>query len=74
MPSSNAPAPGLTGLVYAAGTPEAEDVSVMRANFKGKPGALIDYWQGGGGGWGNPLERDVDRERERPGGCGLRGA
>lgn len=47
-------------LIYAPGTDAEENISVMRANFKGKPGQLIDYWQGGGGGWGNPLEREPE--------------
>jgi N-methylhydantoinase B len=47
-------------LIYAPGTPAEEDVGLMRSGFEGKPGELINYWQGGGGGWGNPFERDVD--------------
>ena len=45
-------------LVYAPGTPQEESVSLMRSGFVGEAGALIDYWQGGGGGWGDPHERD----------------
>ena len=47
-------------LVYAPGTPREERISLMRAGFKGKAGDLLDYWQGGGGGWGDPHARAVD--------------
>lgn len=48
-------------LIYAPGTPREEDVGLMRAAFPGKAGDLIDYWQGGGGGYGDPLERDTGK-------------
>jgi N-methylhydantoinase B len=46
-------------LIYAPGTDREESVSLMRSGFIGEPGVLIDFWQGGGGGWGNPFERDT---------------
>jgi N-methylhydantoinase B len=45
------------GLVYARGTAQEANVGVMRANFAVEPGVLLDYWQCGGGGWGDPRER-----------------
>jgi len=53
------PAAG-NSLVYAPGTTEQETVGVMRANFRVGEGRLLDYRQGGGGGVGNPFERDPD--------------
>lgn len=44
-------------LVYAPGTPEEQDVGVMRAGFPVEPNTRLDYWQGGGGGFGPPWER-----------------
>lgn len=45
-------------LVYAPGTDREESVSLMRSGFKGEAGTLIDFWQGGGGGYGDPFDRD----------------
>lgn len=50
------PAPG-NGLVYAPGTPEERSFDIMSAGNKVQSGVGLDYWQGGGGGWGNPLSR-----------------
>jgi N-methylhydantoinase B len=48
-------------VLYAPGTGHAESVGIMRAGFKGKQGELVDFWQGGGGGYGSPLDRDPNR-------------
>lgn len=48
-------------LVYAPGTAAEEVIGVMRAGFRVQPGVLVDYSQGGGGGYGNPHEREVGR-------------
>jgi N-methylhydantoinase B len=45
------------GMIYQPGTEEEENIGVMRAGFRVHAGALLDYWQGGGGGWGSPLDR-----------------
>ena len=44
-------------LVYAPGRPEETSIGVMRANFHVKENVPLDYWQGGGGGFGPPEER-----------------
>lgn len=45
------------GMIYQPGTEEEENIGIMRAGFRVHAGALLDYWQGGGGGWGSPLDR-----------------
>ncbi len=44
-------------LIYAKGTPDEIAVDVMSAGTRLQEGVSVDYLQGGGGGWGNPLER-----------------
>jgi N-methylhydantoinase B len=53
-------APAGNRLIYAPGTPEEEDVGIMRGGVSVEPGRVLDYSQGGGGGWGDPHERPVD--------------
>lgn len=48
-------------LEYAPGLPQNENIGVMRAGFRVEPEVLVDYWQGGGGGWGDPFARDPAR-------------
>jgi N-methylhydantoinase B len=33
---------------------------MMRAGFPVAPLVRVDYWQGGGGGWGDPFRRPVE--------------
>jgi N-methylhydantoinase B len=47
-------------LVYAPGRPEEQVVDVMSAGTRIRAGVPLDYMQGGGGGWGDPLERSPD--------------
>ncbi|MEN1968828.1 hydantoinase B/oxoprolinase family protein [Lentibacillus sp. N15] len=42
------------------GTPQAEKVDETSFAVKMPPGGIIQFYRAGGGGWGNPLERDVD--------------
>jgi N-methylhydantoinase B len=44
-------------LVYAPGTPEERLIDVMSAGTRIAPNVPLDYMQGGGGGWGDPLTR-----------------
>lgn len=47
-------------LRYAVGTPEEQPLSVFTSGFPIKSGRLIEYFQEGGGGYGDPLERPVE--------------
>src|SRR5699024_6372006 len=42
------------------GTDEAEDVDATSFAVKMPPGGIIQFYRAGGGGWGAPLEREVD--------------
>ncbi len=48
------------GMVFQPGTPEEESLGVMCSGFRLQAGEGIDYWQGGGGGWGDPLDRPAE--------------
>ena len=50
------PAPG-NGLIYAPGAPDEQSFDIMSAGNTVQPDVGLDYWQGGGGGWGDPRER-----------------
>ncbi len=50
------PAPG-NGLIYAPGTEDERSFDIMSAGNLVQPDVQIDYWQGGGGGWGDPQHR-----------------
>ena len=50
------PAPG-NGLIYAPGTSDERQFEIMSAGNIVLPDVEIDYWQGGGGGWGDPQKR-----------------
>jgi N-methylhydantoinase B len=47
-------------LVYAPGTDEEDTIGMMRGGYRIDAGRLLEYWQGGGGGWGPPDERPVE--------------
>lgn len=47
-------------LTYGPGTPEEKPIDVMSAGTAVRAGVRLDYVQGGGGGWGDPLARPVD--------------
>jgi N-methylhydantoinase B len=49
-----------TGMFYVSPEGVRENVGIMRAGFRVAAGGLLDYWQGGGGGWGHPFERPVE--------------
>jgi N-methylhydantoinase B len=53
------PAKG-NGLVYAAGTGSEKEIAIMSAGNRVDPDVRLDFWQSGGAGWGQPLERPVD--------------
>ena len=42
------------------GTAEAEEVDETSFAVKMPPGGIIQFYRAGGGGWGDPLEREVD--------------
>jgi len=46
-----------TGMYYVSPEGERENVGIMRAGFRVAAGGLLEYWQGGGGGWGHPFDR-----------------
>jgi N-methylhydantoinase B len=46
-----------SGLVYDADGPDEEEIGVMRSGVHAKKGAVIRFWEGGGGGWQDPLTR-----------------
>lgn len=53
------PASG-NGLIYASGTDEEREIPIMSARNRIEPGVKLAFWQSGGAGWGNPLERPVE--------------
>jgi N-methylhydantoinase B len=52
--------PEKTDMVYALGTPEERRIDVMSSHNQIAPDVKIDFWQSGGGGWGDPFERDPE--------------
>jgi N-methylhydantoinase B len=46
--------------VYAAGTEDELDVGMFRTNMRVRRGRMLDCFQPGGGGYGDPYTRDVD--------------
>jgi N-methylhydantoinase B len=48
------------GFVINPGTPEEVSIGVMTTGYDVKRGDFWDYWSGGGGGWGDPLEREPE--------------
>ena len=52
-------APG-NGIIVAPGTPQERSLDIMSANNWVDADVELDYWQGGGGGWGDPRKRPVE--------------
>ena len=48
------------GFIVNPGTPDEVDIGVMTTGYEVVRGDFWDYWSGGGGGFGDPLERDPD--------------
>jgi N-methylhydantoinase B len=48
------------GFVINPSTPEEVSIGVMTTGYDVKRGDFWDYWSGGGGGWGDPLEREPE--------------
>jgi N-methylhydantoinase B len=46
------------GFVVNPGTPEEVSIGVMTTGYDVQGGDFWDYWSGGGGGFGDPFERD----------------
>jgi N-methylhydantoinase B len=46
-----------SGLIYDVGGPEEEEIGVMRSGIDARKGAVIKFWEGGGGGWEEPKTR-----------------
>jgi N-methylhydantoinase B len=53
--------PGKTAATLVRGPDESEFHVPVAPGFASGPGAEIIYQTAGGGGWGDPLERDIDR-------------
>jgi N-methylhydantoinase B len=51
-------------LTLRYGSPESESVPVMANAAPHAAGQAFEYIYGGGGGWGDPLDRDPERVRE----------
>lgn len=49
------------GVVINRGSPKEHNVGMHASNVQLIAGDVIYYWSGGGGGYGNPLERDPER-------------
>jgi N-methylhydantoinase B len=49
-----------SGLVYDSGGPDEREIGVMRSGVAAKRGAVIRFWEGGGGGWEDPATRPVE--------------
>jgi N-methylhydantoinase B len=49
-----------SGLINDAGGEGEEEIGVMRSGITARRGALIRFWEGGGGGWGDPLTRPAE--------------
>jgi N-methylhydantoinase B len=49
-----------SGLVYDADGPDEEEIGVMRSGVHARKGAVIRFWEGGGGGWGDPRTRPAE--------------
>jgi N-methylhydantoinase B len=48
------------GFVINSGTPEEVSIGVMITGYDIKKDDVSDYWSGGGGGFGDPLDRPTD--------------
>jgi N-methylhydantoinase B len=49
-----------SGLVYDSGGPDELEIGVMRSGVHARKGRLIRFWEGGGGGWGDPRTRPAE--------------
>jgi N-methylhydantoinase B len=46
-----------SGLIHDWGGPDELEIGVMRSGVRAKQGAVIRFWEGGGGGWEDPRTR-----------------
>ncbi len=49
-----------SGLVYDRGGPDELEIGVMRSGVHVRQGRVIRFWEGGGGGWGDPRTRPAE--------------
>jgi N-methylhydantoinase B len=49
-----------SGLVNDAGGEAEEEIGVMRSGIAARQDTLIRFWEGGGGGWGDPKTRPAE--------------
>lgn len=49
-----------SGLIHDAGGADEQELGVMRSGVHARRGALIRFWEGGGGGWGDPRTRPAE--------------
>ena len=49
-----------SGLVYDMGGPDEFEIGVMRSGVDARKGKTIRFWEGGGGGWGDPKSRPAE--------------
>jgi N-methylhydantoinase B len=52
------------GFVVNPGTPDEVSIGVMTTGYDVRRGDFWDYWSGGGGGFGDPFEREPERVLE----------
>jgi len=52
------------GFIINSNTPKENNVGVFVTGYKVKEGDFWHFWSGGGGGYGNPLDRDVNKVLE----------
>ncbi len=46
-----------SGLIHDRGGPDELEIGVMRSGVRARKGAVIRFWEGGGGGWQDPKTR-----------------
>jgi N-methylhydantoinase B len=51
---------GVSGLMYGRGTPDELDIGVFSQDVGIQQGPVVELWEGGGGGWGDPLTRPLE--------------
>jgi N-methylhydantoinase B len=49
-----------SGLIYDWNGPGEEEIGVMRSGVVARKGAVIRFWEGGGGGWQDPKTRPAE--------------
>ena len=52
------------GFIINSGTSKENNVGVFVTGYKVKEGDFWHFWSGGGGGYGNPFDRDVNKVLE----------